>query len=144
MKKYLNIAFAYAMTAIASGVFYREFTKLQGFDGRTALAFTHLHLFALGTLVFLLLALFSQSLDLEKQKSFRVFLALYNVGLPFMVAMFYVRGILLVLGTALSAGANAAVSGVSGIAHTILTVALVLLFVSLRRAAAEKAASANG
>lgn len=44
MKKYINIAFIYGIAAIACGVFYREFTKFNGFTGKTTLAFTHLHL----------------------------------------------------------------------------------------------------
>ena len=48
MKKYINIAFAYAIAALISGVFYREFTKINAFTGKTSLAFTHVHLFALG------------------------------------------------------------------------------------------------
>ena len=52
MKKYINTAFIYAIAAIACGVFYREFTKFNMFEGKTTLAFTHLHFFALGTLVF--------------------------------------------------------------------------------------------
>lgn len=54
MKKYFNIAFIYAIAAIASGVFYREFTKFNAFTGKTTLSITHLHLFVLGTIMFLL------------------------------------------------------------------------------------------
>ena len=36
MKKLLNTAFIYALAAMAGGVFYREFTKFNGFSGRTA------------------------------------------------------------------------------------------------------------
>ncbi len=132
MKKYCNLAFLYAMAAIACGVFYREFTKFYSFTGRTTLAFTHLHLFALGTLMFLLVALFAQSTDLTSQKGFRLFMILYNIGLPFMTVMFFVRGIVQVRQTALSAGASAAISGMAGISHTLLTVALIGLFVALR------------
>lgn len=35
MKKYINISFIYAVAAIACGVFYREFTKLLSFSGKT-------------------------------------------------------------------------------------------------------------
>lgn len=35
MKKYINIAFIYAIAAIACGVFYREFTKFHGFTGKS-------------------------------------------------------------------------------------------------------------
>lgn len=51
-----------------------------------------------------------------------------------MVAMFYVRGILQVLGTNLGSGADLAVSGVAGIGHIIMATGIVILFVSLLKA----------
>lgn len=133
MKKYINISFVYALAAIACGVFYREFTKFLNFSGKTTLAFTHLHLFVLGTIMFLLVAILSCITNLTEQKQFNRFMLLYNIGLPFMVTMFFVRGITQVLGTELSKGASAAISGISGIAHIIMTVAIVLLFLSLKK-----------
>lgn len=133
MKKYINISFIYAMAAIACGVFYREFTKFADFTDKTTLAFTHLHLFAMGMLMFLLVAVFAVITDVTQQKQFRTFMVLYNIGLPFMVVMLFVRGIFQVQGTALSNGLNASISGISGISHIILTVALVFLFISLRK-----------
>lgn len=134
VKKYINIAFIYAIAAMACGVFYREFTKFLGFTGKTTLAFTHLHLFVLGTVVFLIIAVFSEFTDLTKQKLFGVFMKLYNIGLPFMVVMFFVRGIIQALEVELSKGASAAVSGIAGIAHIIIGTAIVMLFLSLRKA----------
>lgn len=133
MKKYINISFIYAVAAIACGVFYREFTKLLSFSGKTTLAYTHLHLFVLGTVMFLLISIFSCITNLTEQKQFSRFMLLYNIGLPFMVMMFFVRGITQVLGTELSKGASAAISGVSGIAHTIMTVAIIMLFMALKK-----------
>lgn len=37
MKKYLNFSLLYAIAAMAGGVFYREFTKFNGFTGVTVL-----------------------------------------------------------------------------------------------------------
>ena len=74
MKKYLNIAFAYAIAAMVGGVFYREFTKYSGFTGVTALGKVHAHLFLLGMLVFLVVALYGAHNDLGKLKTFRAFL----------------------------------------------------------------------
>lgn len=133
MKKFINIAFIYGIAAIACGVFYREFTKFNGFTGKTTLAFTHLHLFMLGTFLFLLLAIFSKITDVAKQKTFAWFLKLYNVGLPFMVAMFFVRGIPQVLEMEISKGASSAISGIAGVAHIIMTIAIVMLFMALRK-----------
>ena len=133
MKKYINISFIYTMAALACGVFYREFTKLLSFSGKTTLAYTHLHLFVLGTVMFLLIAIFSRITTLSQQKEFNRFMLLYNIGLPFMITMFFVRGVTQVLGTELSKGASAAISGVSGIAHIIITVAIVMLFLALKK-----------
>lgn len=133
MKKYINVSFFYAIAAIVCGVFYREFTKFLGFSGKTSLAFTHLHLFVLGTILFLLIAIFTCVTNLVEQRQFSWFMKLYNIGLPFMVIMFFVRGITQVLDTELTKGMSAAISGVSGIAHIIMTVAIIMLFLALKK-----------
>lgn len=135
MKKYLNISLVYAVAAMAGGVFYREFTKMNGFDGVTALGKVHTHLFLLGMMMFLLVALFSAQGNLEKQRAFRVFLRLYNVGVPLTAVMMAVRGVTQVLGMGLSAGASASISGLAGIGHILTGAGIILLLVSLRRAA---------
>ena len=139
MKKMLDYAFGYLLAALAAGVFYREFTKAFAFSGRTALAFVHPHLFALGCLLFLLLALFVGAVPLREEKNFSRFLVLYQIGLPLTAVMLAVRGVLQVLGTPLSAGASAAISGIAGIGHLLAGIALVLLLLALRRAAGKRA-----
>lgn len=52
MKRYMNTALLYAVLAMAGGVFYREFTKFNGFTAKTALSVVHTHYFLLG-MVFL-------------------------------------------------------------------------------------------
>lgn len=137
MKKYLNIAFVYAIAAMAGGVFYREFTKWQGFDGVTALGKVHTHLFLLGMMMFLVVALFSMHYDLESRIAFRLFLWIYNIGTPLTTVMLAVRGIVQVLGLSegLSAGANASISGIAGIGHILTGLGIILLLVSLKKAA---------
>ena len=137
MKKYLNYALGYAVAAMAGGVFYREFTKFNGSTGVTALGKVHPHLFMLGTLVFLLVALFAAQLDLRAQKPFRMFMRLYNIGLPLTAVMMLVRGVTQVPGMSLSTAASASISGIAGIGHILTGVGLVLLLVALRRAAKD-------
>ena len=48
MKRYMNTALLYAILAMAGGVFYREFTKFNGFTDKTTLAVVHTHYFLLG------------------------------------------------------------------------------------------------
>lgn len=133
MKRYIDLAFFYAVLALFSGVFYREFTKYQDFSGQTALATAHTHLFALGMMMFLIVALYVQFSDVSKQKTFKGFVYFYNIGLILTVILMYVRGIFEVLGTALSKGANASISGMAGIGHIVLTIGLVCLFLALRK-----------
>lgn len=64
MKRYSNTALVYAILAMVGGVFYREFTKFNGFTARTTLSMVHTHYFLLGMVFFLLL------LVLEKNFSF--------------------------------------------------------------------------
>ena len=132
MKKYLNLSLLYAVAAMAGGVFYREFTKLNGFSDVTALGKVHTYLFLLGTVVFMLVALFAAQGDLMKQKTFRVFLRVYNVGVPLTAVMMAVRGVTQVLGMSLSAGASASISGIAGIGHILTGVGIILLLVSLK------------
>ncbi|ETK00193.1 PF11070 family protein [Eubacterium nodatum ATCC 33099] len=136
-KKYFNLALIYATAAMIGGVFYREFTKWNGFTGATALGKVHTHLFILGMLVFLLVALFSQSMDLEKQKTFRTFMKIYNIGLPILSIMMVVRGVIQVLEFDISSRANSAISGVAGAGHVLVGIGIVLLLLTLKKSAKE-------
>lgn len=138
-QKLISTSFRYAIAGLACGVFYREFTKFNAFTGKTTLAFTHLHFLVMGTLLFLILAAIALHTDLAEQARFQQFRKVYAVALPFMAVMFFVRGILQVLQTPLSTGANAAISGIAGISHILMTAALVLLFLALRCCTPKKA-----
>ncbi|MEF2783544.1 MAG: DUF2871 domain-containing protein [Clostridium sp.] len=133
MKKYVNVSFVYAIFALICGVFYREFTKLNGFTGKTTLGVMHVHLFVLGTILFLIIGLYSIMTNIETQKEFKRFFTLYNISLPFMVIMFMVRGIVQVLGMEVSTGMNAAISGIAGISHILMMVSIVFLFLALKK-----------
>ncbi|MEL3911546.1 DUF2871 domain-containing protein [Treponema pedis] len=132
MKKYINYSFIYAIAAMASGVFYREFTKLNGFPGVTALGKVHSHLFLLGMIVFMIVALFAKNSTLDTQKSFRFFLYIYNIGVPLTSVMMIVRGVLQVLDIPLSSGIDAAVSGIAGIGHILTGTGIIFLLTALK------------
>lgn len=106
MKRYMNTALLYAVLAMAGGVFYREFTKFNGFAGKTTLGVVHTHYFLLGMVFFLLLLVLEKNFSFTAASTARV-LAVYHVGLNLTAVMFVVRGITQVLGTPLSSGASA-------------------------------------
>ncbi|KAI4442726.1 DUF2871 domain-containing protein [Schaedlerella arabinosiphila] len=135
MKKYLNISLVYAIAAMAGGVFYREFTKFQGYTGVTALGKVHAHLFLLGMLVFLVAALYAARYDLETVKTFRAFLWTYNLGVPLSAVMLLVRGVTQVMEMNLSAAADASISGIAGIGHILTGTGIILLILSLKKLA---------
>ena len=135
MKRYMNTALLYAVFAMAGGVFYREFTKFNGFTGKTTLSVVHTHYFLLGMVFFLLLLLLEKNFSFTDAKTGRV-LAAYHIGLNLTAVMFVVRGLTQVPAPALSKGMDAAISGMAGIGHILLGVSMVLLLVQIRRSVA--------
>ena len=132
MRRYINSALLYAVLAMVGGVFYREFTKFSGFTAKTTLSVVHTHYFLLGMVFFLLLLVLEKNLSFTGAKTGRVLLT-YHIGLNLTAVMLVVRGVTQVVGTNLSRGADAAISGMAGIGHILLGVSLVLLLLQVRR-----------
>ena len=132
MKRYANTALLYAILAMVGGVFYREFTKFNSFTAKTTLSVVHTHYFLLGMVFFLLILVLEKAFSFTGAKTGRV-LALYHVGLNLTAVMLVVRGVFQVLGTSLSAGMNAAISGIAGIGHILLGVSLILMLLQIKR-----------
>lgn len=137
MKRYMNTALIYAIFAMIGGVFYREFTKWNGFTAKTTLSAVHTHYFIMGMMVFLLLVLLEKSFSFTSARTGRV-LGVYHTGLNVTVVMMMVRGVAQVLETPLSSGMDAAISGIAGIGHILLGVSLVLLLLQVRRSIAAE------
>ena len=136
MKKCLNLSLIYAIVGLLGGVFYREFSKMNGFTGKTVLANIHTHLLMLGMVVFLIVALFCAHFKtLPETKGFKVFLIVYNVGVAMTVVMMAVRGVTEVLGLELTRGANGAISGIAGVSHIIVAAGIVRMILCLKRCA---------
>lgn len=139
MKKMIRIAFFYVILALIGGVFYREFTKFNGFTGVTVLADVHVHLMVLGVFMFMILALFVKNLPLLKEKRFSQFMIIYNIGLLLTVIMMAIRGMTQVLTMTLTSGMSAAISGMAGIGHIFLGIGLILLMITLLKVTQEDA-----
>ncbi len=136
MKRYMNLALMYAIAAMLGGIFYREFTRINGFTGITSLSVVHTHYFLLGMVFFLLLLLLEKNFSFTAPKTGRI-LAVYHTGLNLTVVMLAIRGVTQVLETPLSSGMDAAISGLAGIGHLLLGVSLVLLLVQIKRRLSE-------
>lgn len=131
MKRYINSALLYAVLAMVGGVFYREFTKFNGFTAKTTLSVVHTHYFLLGMVFFLLLLLLEKNFSFTNEKTGRVLIA-YHVGLNLMGVTLLVRGVTQVLAPTISSGMSATISGIAGIGHILLGVSMVMLLVQIK------------
>ena len=136
----MNTAFAYMVLGLVSGLFYREYTKATDTLGAdTQLATLHTHFLALGMIVFLVVLALDALFQLSSRRSFTVFYWTYNIGLLMTVVMQAVRGILTLDGQD-PAATTAAIPGIAGLGHMVLTVGLVALFVALRAGIRDRVA----
>ena len=129
MKRLMNASIVYGVLGLIGGVFYREFTKLNGFTGFTTLSVVHTHYLMLGMVFFLMLVLLENNFRFIGNKV-RKYLLFYHIGLNLTVVMLVVRGVVQVLSLDVS---GAAISGIAGIGHLILGISMVLLLISIRK-----------
>lgn len=132
---------------LASGLFYREFTRQSRFVGATQLSVAHTHALALGTTILLVVLALTKAFSLDRDRRLQLFLVFWNAGLGLTFAMMLVKGSLQVLGAPFAT--SPMLAGISGLGHMVLSGAFVLFFLILRGAVkteaeiAEPAASAR-
>lgn len=136
MKRYMNLSLLYTVLGLAGGVFYREFTKFNGFTGKTVLAVVHTHYLVLGMLFFLLLLILEKNFAFTGERTERKII-LYNAGLNVTALVFLVKGIIQTMGTELSSTLSSVISGVAGIGHILLGVTLVLIILDVRKGVSD-------
>ncbi|HJE91077.1 MAG TPA: DUF2871 domain-containing protein [Dietzia timorensis] len=139
MRRLYYAAFTYTILGLLGGLYYRELTKAQDFpeDGFTQLSVVHTHLFALGLLVMLVVLALEKSFGLSRSKLFDWFFWLYNAGIVLTVGMLFAHGTMTVMGTE---EVSPAISGIAGLGHILLTIALVLFFLALGKAVKAESA----
>lgn len=143
MRKLFYAATAYLVLGLASGLYYREFTKSNDYtaaDGFTQLSVLHTHLLTLGVIVLLIVLVLEKVFTLSKSKAFNWFFWIYNLGLVVTTASMAVNGTLHVLGQETSK----VLTGISGSGHILLTAAFVLLFVAIWNRIQAKPVRASG
>jgi hypothetical protein len=134
MKHYLNSALLYTVIGLSSGVFYREFTKIMDFTERTRLSLLHGHYISLGLFFFLFLLVLEKQFSWSQLPKTKGVVTLYHVGLNISGIGFLIRGLTEVLGTEMSSALDASISGISGIGHIALAVALVMILLRIKKA----------
>lgn len=129
MKKLYNAALSYMVLGLVAGYAVRVYVyQIKHFEGDTQLHLLHFHLLVLGMLMFLLVLALEKTFALSKTKWFTLFFWHYNGGLLLTVSMMVVHGAMQVNGAADSA----AVAGIAGLGHILLTVGLGFLFAAIK------------
>lgn len=121
----MHPSIVYGVLALVGGVFYREFTKLNGFTGFTTLSVVHTHYLMLGMVFFLMLVLLENNFHFIDNKV-RKYLLFYHIGLNLTAVMLVIRGVVQVLSL------DASIAVLIGIAHLILGISMVLVLISIR------------
>ncbi|PRA81052.1 DUF2871 domain-containing protein [Microbacterium sp. MYb66] len=131
MRRLFTAAFASMLAGVASGLFYREFTKINDFPegAATQLGLVHTHLLVLGFVVFLIVLLLEKSFALSESRLFGWFFWTYSAGLVLTSAMLVWHGCLTVLGQE----SSKMIAGIAGLGHILLSAGMVLLFLALRK-----------
>jgi len=128
MKRLYYASLTYMIVGIASGLFYRELTKFNEFEGDTQLAVAHTHLLVLGMFFFLIMIALEKLFTLSDARTFRWFFWTYNAGVIVTVSMQIVHGSMTVLGHE----SGPAIAGIAGMGHIFITIGLVLMFIALK------------
>ena len=135
MKKLYNAALGYMVLGLAAGFFVRIYVdQVKHFECETMLSLLHFHLLVLGMVMFLVVMALEKSFELSKTKWFNLFFWHYNGGLLLTVGMMVVHGVMQVNG----APDSAAVAGIAGLGHIVLTVGLGFLFAALSKRIQQK------
>lgn len=132
MKKYFNFATFYMIIGLIMGVFYREFTKINNFEGKTVLGVVHTHALTLGFIFFIIVLLLEKNFSLSKIKNFNIWSIFYNISLIYVLITLIVRGVMQVLGIDF-----AGLSHIAGLGHALLGIALVWFVVIVNKAIKE-------
>lgn len=144
MTRSFYAAATYMVLGLLSGLFYREYTKLNDFPlgEYSQLNTLHTHMLVLGMVVFLVVLCLDALFGLSGRRSFTAFFWVYNAGLAVTIVMMVVRGVLTVDGRT-EADTSAAIPGIAGLGHIMISAGLSALFVALGAAVRERAAGAG-
>jgi hypothetical protein len=92
MRKVYIFAFVYLVLGLVFGVFYREFTVLNGYTGETQLSVMHTHSLVMGTLFLCFVLVLHKLFNISKIKSYSIWFIVYNVGFMGVLLTMLIRG----------------------------------------------------
>ncbi len=137
MKRIMKTSLIYAIIAMLCGVIYREGSRFLELTEPNTWSLTHTHFFVLGMFFFLIVLLLEKEFSLTKDKKFKAFYIVYNIGLILTGIMLWIRGIADIVED-FYIKYDKMISGISGIGHILLGIGIILLFTILTKKVKEE------
>lgn len=134
MKKLIRLSTLYAILGTAAAVFYLAFTKSHHFEGTSLLSSLYIFLFALGSLMHLLIIILDKLFNITQHKLYSAFFWLYNIGIISSAIVMLGKGMITVTG----GEKNTILAALTGVGHTFSLVGGVLLFIILNQILAKQ------
>jgi len=123
----LALSITLAILGIFSGAFSRKFTKYYGFFDPTYLKLVHTHILTLGFLTLLGIYLIVRNYDDEKIIEISKAYYTYIIGFTIFIVTMILKGIYTIVSDGKETISLSAISGISGLGHTILTIGIIWL-----------------
>ena len=122
---------------LASGVFYREFSKFYSVNNTNSLTFAHTHVLTLGFLlsVIVYLLLKDTKIDFKRIKAASF---IWVAGLTLTVIMMVLKGLYVSLGNGVALFNPKAFAGISGLGHIALSMGLLWMLLIVLKANVNK------
>lgn len=127
----LGLSLSFLVTGLMNGVLFREVTKFYAFDGNTHLGKLHVHTLVLGFLLLLGIYLLLKNTEETKITALKKPFYIYLSGLIFTISNMGVQGFFDIVGGDKMHIKIAALDGMSGIGHILLSVGLIWLMAKI-------------
>lgn len=129
MKKYYYASFTYLILGMLAGVFYRELTRISGYQQETVLRGVHTHILVLGFIFFLVVLLLDKAFGFRESKSEKAWFIGYNLSFICFIITMVIRGTAQVKGFDVPG-----LSHMAGLTHALQGISMIWFMVLLGKA----------
>ena len=127
----LGLSYTFLVMGLIGGVFYREFTKFYDYQAKNHLSKLHVHILILGFLLMMIIYIVSKEYDVKRILSLKKPIYVFISGFTFTMVNMTLFGIYDVVGEGKDIVIRAALEGLSGIGHIVLSIGIVWMAVKI-------------
>lgn len=127
----IGLSYTFLVMGLIAGVFYREFTKFYKYQADNHLSKLHVHVLVLGFLLMMILYLVVKEYDVKKILTIRTPLYVFVSGFTFTIVNMTLSGFYEVVSANRPIIKKAALEGLSGLGHIVLSIGIVWIVVKI-------------